>query len=126
MRRSRRAVKILSWDALVPDDRITVKVEHGVVTLRGEVGWQFQRTEAEYDVHKLGGVKAVIDDITVAAKVHPQDVHAKIRAALERNAEVEAGNVTVSVTGGKVTLGGKVSAWTSAKRSRAPAGRRRA
>jgi hypothetical protein len=26
-------------DALVPDDRITVKVEHGIVTLRGRVDW---------------------------------------------------------------------------------------
>jgi osmotically-inducible protein OsmY len=107
-----RAVKILSWDALVPNGRIAIKVEHGVVTLRGEVDWQFQRAEAEYDVHKLGGVKAVINDITVTAKVHPGDVHAMIRDALERNAAVEAGNVTVSVAGGKVTLGGKVNAWT--------------
>jgi osmotically-inducible protein OsmY len=76
-----------------PRDRITVKVEHGVVTSRGEVDWQFQRAEADYDVHKLGSVKAVVNDIVVAAKVHPEDVHAMIRVALERHAEIEAGNI---------------------------------
>ena len=55
---------------------------------------------------------AIVNDITVAAKVHPEDVHAMIRAALERHAEIEAGNITVSVAGGKVTLGGTVNAWT--------------
>lgn len=107
-----RAVKMLNWDTAVPDDRISVKVEHGVVTLDGEVDWHYQRAEAEYDVRKLSGVKGVINTIVVRPCVRSEDVHAKIRAALERNAEVEASNITVNVAGGKVTLGGKVSAWT--------------
>lgn len=107
-----RAVKILNWDALVPHGRITVKVEHGVVTLGGQVDWNYERAEAEDDVRKLNGVVAVINDIVVAPRVEPADVRAKIRAALERNAEVEANNVTISVSGGKVTLGGRVNAWT--------------
>jgi osmotically-inducible protein OsmY len=107
-----RAVKILSWDAVVPADRITVKVEHGIVTLTGEVDWQFQRAEAEYDLRKLSGVKAVINDIHVRPKPRADDVQATIRAALERNAEVEAHRVTVAVDGSKVVLGGKVNAWS--------------
>jgi osmotically-inducible protein OsmY len=107
-----RAVKILDWDALVPHDRITIKVEHGVVTLGGEVDWHYQRAEAEYDLRKLGGVKSVINAIAVRPKARSEDVHAEIRGALERNAEIEANNITVNVTGGKVTLGGRVNAWT--------------
>ncbi|MGO8919080.1 MAG: BON domain-containing protein [Stellaceae bacterium] len=107
-----RAVRILGWDQLVPGDRISVKVEHGIVTLNGEVDWRFQRTEAENDIRKLGGVRSVINDIIVVAKVRPDDVQAKIRAALERNAEVEANRITVAVSGSKVTLGGRVNAWT--------------
>jgi osmotically-inducible protein OsmY len=107
-----RAVQILEWDALVPHQRVTIKVEHGIVTLGGEVDWHYQRAEAEYDVRKLGGVKAVINSIAVTPTVRPEDVLATIRAALERNAEVEANNITVSVAGGTVTLGGKVNAWT--------------
>ncbi len=107
-----RAVKILNWDALVPSDRITVKVEHGIVTLGGQVDWHHQRVEAEYDVRKLNGVVAVINDIIVLPKADAEDVRATIRAALERNAEVEANNIGIGVAEGKVTLTGKVNAWT--------------
>jgi osmotically-inducible protein OsmY len=107
-----RAVRILNWDVSVPHGRVSVKVEHGVITLGGEVEWQFQRAEAERDVRKLGGIKSVVNDIAVVPSVRSEDVRATIRAALERNAEVEANKITVTVSGGKVTLGGKVNAWT--------------
>ena len=53
-----RAVHILNWDQLIPTDRISGKVEHGIVTLTGEVDWHFQRSEAEYDIRKLGACAA--------------------------------------------------------------------
>jgi osmotically-inducible protein OsmY len=107
-----RAVKILSWDGVIPHGRIAVKVEHGVVTLSGEVDWHYQRAEAEADIRKLNGVNAVINDVIVRPVVRSEDVRAKIRAALERNAEIGANHVTIDVLGGKVTLRGKVNAWT--------------
>lgn len=107
-----RLVRMLHWDVLVPDGRITVKVEHGYVTLGGEVEWHYQRAEAEADARKLGGVKAVINDIHVRPVVKSANVEARIRAALERNAATEANRVSVDVTGTKVTLTGKVNAWT--------------
>jgi osmotically-inducible protein OsmY len=107
-----RAVRLLHWDVSVPHERITVKVEHGIVTLSGEVDWQFQRAEAEYDVRKLSGVRSVINDIVVRAKIRAGDVAAEIRAALERNAEVEATKIAVTVSGTTVTLSGRVDAWT--------------
>src|SRR5271155_324263 len=48
-----RAVDILKWRAGVPTNRISVKVEKGIVSLAGEVDWQFHKTEAEDVVHKL-------------------------------------------------------------------------
>lgn len=107
-----RAVHFLDWDVAIPRGRISVKVEHGIVTLNGAVDWAYQRAEAEYDVRKLTGVKGVINDIMIVPRADIEDVRAKIRAALERNAELEANNITVSVADGKVTLGGKVKAWT--------------
>ncbi|HUC17398.1 MAG TPA: BON domain-containing protein [Acetobacteraceae bacterium] len=106
-----RALRILNWDVSVPAERIGVRVERGIVTLTGEVAWQFQRGAAEHDIHKLSGVRAVINNITVAPQVQAEDVRAKIRAALERSAEVEACNVGVAVAGGKVTLTGRVGDW---------------
>jgi osmotically-inducible protein OsmY len=107
-----RAVRMLEWDAAVPDERITIRVEHGVITLGGTVQWGFQRQAAEYDVHRLNGVRAVINNIALAPQVKALDVSAKIRGALERNAEIEANNIAVAVSGGKVTLSGRVRDWT--------------
>ena len=53
---AKRAADILRWRVGVPADRITIKVEKGVVTLGGQVDWQFQRKQAENAVHNLTGV----------------------------------------------------------------------
>lgn len=107
-----RALKILAWDMIVPADRIAIKVERGIVTLTGEVDWQFQRAEAERDVRKLGGVRAVINEITLKPALTAEDVQTVIRAALERHAEIEADHISVGVENGKVTLSGRVTAWS--------------
>jgi osmotically-inducible protein OsmY len=103
-----RAVDILKW---VPADRIGVKVEQGIVTLTGEVDWQFQKTEADHVVHKLSGVVDVVNEIRVAAPVDAFEVKEKLEKVLQRSAEVEASRITVETDGGKVTLKGKVRAW---------------
>jgi osmotically-inducible protein OsmY len=106
-----RAVKLLEWDVAIPRGVVNVKVEHGIITLTGEVDWGYQRVEAEYDVRKLGGVLGVVNNIKVRPQAQPADVHAKIRAALERAADVDANAITVDVKSGKVILGGKVASW---------------
>lgn len=107
-----RAVSLLDWDSVVPHGRVTVTVERGIVTLAGTVEWQYQRSEAEQDILKLSGVQAIVNKIVVQPRVSTEDIHAKIRAALERNAVIEAGNITVNVSGSKVSLSGTVDAWT--------------
>jgi osmotically-inducible protein OsmY len=106
-----RALKLIDWDVAVPPGAVRVKVEHGTVTLTGDVDWAFQRAEAEHDMRKLGGVKAVVNDIRVRPRVQVNDVHAQIRGAFERAAELDASHVTVEVKDGKVFLGGKVKSW---------------
>jgi osmotically-inducible protein OsmY len=106
-----RAVDILKWQVGFPADRIAVKVEKGIVTLTGEVDWQYQRTDAEHVVHKLTGVIGVANQIRVAAPVRASEVKEKIQKALERSADVEASRITVQTEGGKVVLSGKVRAW---------------
>jgi osmotically-inducible protein OsmY len=103
-----RAVKLLDWDAVIPHGAVEVKVEHGIVTLTGEVDWAYQRAEAEHDVRKLGGVTTVINDVRIRPRVESADVRAAIRGALERHAELEAKGVTVAVDDGVVVLGGAV------------------
>jgi osmotically-inducible protein OsmY len=107
-----RAAKILHWDAAVPDDGIAVKVEKGVVTLTGMVEREYQKREAELDIQKLGGVRLIVNDIEVKPTVRVADLRDRIRRALERNADLDASRITVTVVDGKVVLEGKVSAWT--------------
>src|SRR5215207_3918699 len=40
---ARRAVDILAWDVSVPEDRVSVKVQQGWITLSGEVDWFYQK-----------------------------------------------------------------------------------
>lgn len=103
-----RAIKILDWDLAVPSTAIAVKVEQGVVTLSGDVDWAYQRAEAEQDMRKLSGVKSVINSIRVRPQVQPENVRAKIRAAFERSAGLEASGITIETSGSRVRLNGKV------------------
>ncbi len=106
-----RALKMLTWDVLVPSDAIAVSVEHGVITLSGVVEWGYQRDEAERDLRRLGGVKGVVNLIEVRPRVDAADVQARLRAAFERNADIEAEGITVAVKEGRIVLGGKVKSW---------------
>jgi osmotically-inducible protein OsmY len=108
---AKRAADILRWRAGVSADRITIKVEKGVVTLAGEVDWQFQRKQAENAVHDLTGVLGIANLIRVSARPQVPAIKEKIQQALRRSAELDASHVTVRAEGGTVVLGGKVHAW---------------
>jgi osmotically-inducible protein OsmY len=107
------ATRALEWDAAVPIDKIDVTVAQGVVTLRGEVEWQYQREDAERAVRRLTGVRGVINLINVRPHVQPSPAELKrrIEEALVRNAETDAQAITVEVEGGKVILRGTVRSW---------------
>lgn len=106
-----RALHSLEWDVRVPASKVKVQVEKGWVTLTGEVDWFYQRAAAEADVRKLAGVLGVTNEIKVTARANASDVRQKIKAALDRSAQIEADNISIVTEGGKVTLTGKVHTW---------------
>lgn len=109
---ARRVLNIFAWDALVPADRIHVKVSGGWVTLTGEVPWNYQREAAEAHVRKLSGLTGVCNDIQVEPHVQPGDVRKNIVDALKRHAEVEAERIKVDVdANGTVAIEGRVDDW---------------
>jgi osmotically-inducible protein OsmY len=99
-----RAIKSHVW---VPTD-VQVTVENGLVTLRGEVNWNYQRSAALEAVRYLIGVKGVSNLISIKPTVNPTDVKNAIEQAFNRNAEIEAEHIKVCTDGGKVTLSGSV------------------
>ena len=108
---AKRARNSLEWDTMTPDKQIQVQVEKGAVTLTGEVDWDFERTSAKRVVQHLYGVRSVVNKMTLKSRVQPEDIHRRIQDALERQGQINAGDVHVTVDGGKVRLDGKVEAW---------------
>lgn len=106
------AINALRWDTEVPDEKLTIKVENGWVTLKGDVEWNYQKTAAERDVRYLAGVKGISNLIFVKPKASATEVKSKIEAALKRSAEVDAKRIAVQTADGKVTLTGSVRSWT--------------
>jgi osmotically-inducible protein OsmY len=98
----------LKWHAAVPEERIKVKVENGVVTLEGEVEWEYQRNSAKNAVKNLLGVRNLTNLITIRPRIAAFDVRTKISQALHRTATVDAEKVTIEVDGNKVILNGRV------------------
>ncbi|GEO99582.1 BON domain-containing protein [Methylobacterium haplocladii] len=108
---AKRAVQLLDWNVVVPKGAVQVKVQGGCLTLTGTVEWQYQKAEAKAAPNRLPGVVSIVNLIEVTPKVSATDVRGEIEAALKRNAQVEADAIHVDVSGGKVTLKGKVHAW---------------
>ncbi len=107
-----RALSILRWNAVVPYDAVLIKVQDGLVTLTGEVDWQFQRLAAESSIRRLSGVAGVVNAMTIKSRVKPADIKRRIENALKRSAEVEAQAIRVSsLGGGRVALEGRVHDW---------------
>lgn len=106
-----RVANLLDWDVAIPKGAIKVKVEGGLVTLSGDVEWAFQRVAAERGIRRLPGVRGLSNMVMIKPRVAASDIKRRIEEALERQAEVEANHVTITVDGGKVKLDGKVRAW---------------
>jgi osmotically-inducible protein OsmY len=86
-------------------------VNHGVLKLTGEVPFAYQRSLAEDAIRYLAGVKSVTNLISVKPSVKVADVREKIEAALERQANRDAGAISVAVHDTEVTLKGSVHSW---------------
>ena len=99
----------LSLTVVVPTEHINVSVDHGWVTLDGEVKWQFQKRAAEASIWQVPGVQALRNRIKVKSGPSKARVKEQIEAALERNARLDAQAITVETNDHTVTLRGTVN-----------------
>ena len=102
----------LKWHTAVREDRIKVKVEKGVVTLEGDVEWQYQRSAVKTAIEDLAGIKMIYNFIAVKPPVSASDIKSKIKAALQRSALTDADKIAVEVKGSKVVLSGQVHSFS--------------
>ena len=101
----------LKWNTSVPIDAVRLTVEHGWVTLQGEVEWDFQRRSAEKAIRSLMGVVGVSNEIKLKPKPQATDLSRKIEDALKRQALRDAQRIKIGVDGTTVTLSGTVHSW---------------
>lgn len=101
----------LNWDVALPFGRIKATVEKGWVKLTGKVDWQYQKIAAFEDVHRLSGVLGVTNLIEVKPVVEASQVRAKIVDSIKRSAALDANQIAISASGGKVVLSGSVHSW---------------
>jgi osmotically-inducible protein OsmY len=98
----------LQWHTAVREDKIKIKVEKGVVTLEGDVEWEYQRSAAKKTIENLIGIRMIYNFIAVKPVVTAADLKSKIKAALQRSALLDAENITVDVTGSIAVIRGNV------------------
>lgn len=112
---ARACAHALENNTAVPENSVKVVVRDGWITLDGEVEWQYQKEAAMRSVRYLLGVKAVVNNISVKARVSPKDVKDKIKSAFHRSAEIDVRRIDVEVHDGKVILHGNVRSWAEKK-----------
>jgi len=103
-----RVAHVLTWNVSLPKTNIKAEVKNGVVTLTGDVEWQYQRANVLRNIEHIGGVANVINLITIKPRVSAVDVQQRITDALKRHADIEASKVSIMALNGTVTLSGTV------------------
>ena len=110
----------LSWDPIVPETRVGVTVDDGVVTLTGHLDTYAEKVAAKRAAERVGGVKAIAVEIDVipigAHRRSDTEIAAAIEHALSWNTSVPQDRIKAVVEEGWVTLSGEVD-WNFQRRS---------
>jgi osmotically-inducible protein OsmY len=101
----------LDWDPQLDDTRIVVSATDGKVTLTGSVPTFFETIRAADDVHLVGGVVGIDNQLLVGPlgdAITDADLALAAAAALDADRFVPKGGVSADVVDGWVTLSGEV------------------
>jgi osmotically-inducible protein OsmY len=102
------AANALAWNALVPQERISVSVTRGWIVLEGSVERRFQKVAAEDAVADLAGVVGVTNLIALRPAIPARELKDEIEAAIQRCADVNCQRIVVEVEGDCARLWGCV------------------
>jgi osmotically-inducible protein OsmY len=110
----------LLWDPLVPEAKIGVSVNEGVVTLTGHLDAYAEKVAAKRAAERVTGVKAIALEIEVipvgSHKRSDTEIALAVEHALNWNTSIPADQVKVAVEKGWVTLSGELE-WNFQRRS---------
>ena len=110
----------LSWDPLVPQARVGVAVNDGVVTLTGHLDTYAEKVASRRAAERVSGVKAIALEIDVVPMgIHERsdtEIATAVEHALGWNTSVPQDRVKVTVEKGWVTLSGELD-WNFQRRA---------
>jgi osmotically-inducible protein OsmY len=75
---AQHVANVLDWSSPIPRGQVKAEVEKGWVTLRGEVGADYQRRAPERLVRHVRGVRGITNAITIKPRANPIDVKVRI------------------------------------------------
>jgi osmotically-inducible protein OsmY len=108
------------WDPLVPENRVGVAVNDGVVTLTGHLDTYAQKVAAQHAVERVSGVKAMAIELDVVPQGSHRRSDTEIATAVEHaiswNTSIPTERVKVTVEKGWVTLNGDLD-WNFQRRA---------
>ncbi|MFP4071883.1 MAG: BON domain-containing protein [Desulfovibrionales bacterium] len=89
---------------------VYVSVEDGVAGLRGTVDSYWKKLKAEQLASEVRGIRRVVNELSVVPTntISDKAIADRVMDALERNMNVDAGSVDVTVEEGIVVLSGRV------------------
>jgi osmotically-inducible protein OsmY len=105
-------IEELRWTPSVNEVHIGVAVDHGAVTLSGEVGSYPETHHAERAALRVRGVSAVAEELTVRSTlgvISDADLAREASEALDRSIDVPSDTVKVVVQDRFVTLSGSAT-----------------
>jgi osmotically-inducible protein OsmY len=108
---ARRAYERLASNSKVPIDRVHLSVEGGIVTIRGDVDWEFQRASALYDLQHLDCVRDIRNELVIRPPVEGALIAERIHEALDRLGLSSGTSIAVETSGSEVSLSGAVNSW---------------
>ena len=110
----------LSWDPLVPEARVGVAVNEGVVTLSGHLDAYAEKVAARRAVERVSGVKAIALELDVIpVGLHQRsdtEIATTVEHALSWNTSVPQDRVKVTIEKGWITLSGELD-WNFQRRA---------
>jgi osmotically-inducible protein OsmY len=111
---ARRVRVELDWNPRIDATGLATSVQDGIVTLAGQVDTYAQKKAAVTAVHEISGVLDVADEVQVRLQgraTTDQGIALGVRAALQWDVFVPDERIRSTVSGGWVTLEGKVDRW---------------
>jgi osmotically-inducible protein OsmY len=106
------ALSALRQHTSVPNENIKIRVEDGIVTLEGEVDWNYQRKLAEQALEGLAGVRGIVNNLIIHSVATSENIKKRITDAFRRHAVLDASKITAEIAGSKVILRGTVKSYT--------------